>query len=117
MLGITKPLATDTGVILDKKSIKNYTTRQLNKLNDDMRGLIGELETIDKMMPKDKVYLKKKVENPIKKGYSIKNGGAGDKKAAANGGSRKDLGTNKKGKGKFTIRSSSNNVKLNKTVH
>ena len=31
---------------------KNYTKRQLNKLGDDMKSMIFELDKIDKMLPK-----------------------------------------------------------------
>jgi hypothetical protein len=35
-----------------KPTLKNYTKRQLNKLGDDMKNMIFQLDSIDKMLPK-----------------------------------------------------------------
>ena len=35
-----------------KPTIKNYTKTQLNKLGDDMKNMIFQLDSIDKMLPK-----------------------------------------------------------------
>lgn len=51
LLGANKDEAAPDPEKKDDKVIKNYTTRQQDKLGNDMQGLIYELEKIDMLMP------------------------------------------------------------------